>query len=92
MSDLSPIENRGLRAGRNPHSHPTPSRDEKRRPVRVTQLCAQASCLPRVRGLRERGVQRASLFAGPSASPAHHRRQAPRGGTVMLPTLPSALR
>lgn len=57
MSDLSPIENRGLRAGRNPHSHPTPSGDEKRRPVRVTQLCAQASCLPRVRGLREPGVQ-----------------------------------
>lgn len=29
MSDLSLIENRGLRAGRNLHGHPTPSGDEK---------------------------------------------------------------
>lgn len=87
MSDLSLIENRGLRAGRNLHSHPMPSSDEKRRPGRVTQLRAQASCLPRVRGLSESGVQPG--VSGPSAASAHHRRQAPWGDTAMPPTLSS---
>lgn len=74
-SDLSLIENQALGAGRNLHSHPAPFGDEKRCPVRVTQLCARASCPPRARTAGESVPSLESLFAGQraaSAAPLSH--------------------